>query len=544
MKYSKGDKLTEVAPITSALESSIKTASEKSNRYVGGAASDLTDVLSSVQASAKSAKTLADMHKAVHDGRMLLDDLFEGVRKSDTPEAINTKKLIGTARKEMTDTLHNEKMFPGLGENFKDADAAFSEYLTTAKNFRTAFQKKVSSIGGQEYQTSRGKAASLVKNPLSDIALEKAEVFERMSNAVESLNSISSKMAGLGTDNLQRAVGEIKNRLDKVQNARNAAILLNRMESMTGRSTLGSVVGFGLGSLAQESGMIDMPGAGMAGLVGGALLANPKTVMTYLMRLERGNHQAAMAIEEGVNKVLGLPVPATAKGAASALWGGRNIGIKDLARQIRSEDGDDDHADVDTLRLKATPLDRVQEMDGLIKAQNPLLDDIAPNTYSQMVNGHTRAMAYVKAKLPQDRDALFAGESVLSTSQMISLNRQIAAAFNPGELIHQMNEGDVRPETVEAVRTIYPEIFGQIQRKVSDALATPGAQKKMSRQKKIQLQKILGIPTTPATQNMGLLQASWETDHTANEQEGQGVSQATLAQNMTDTEATQNRRMM
>jgi hypothetical protein len=512
VKYSKGDKLSEVDNITSKLMSSIETATNKSRRYVGGAAEDLTEVLNELRTKASNAGSLADMHKAVHDARMLMDDLFEGVRKAQTPDAINTKKLITAARQEMTATLHSEKMFPGLGKNFSFADAAFSEHLTAMKEFRSAFEKKVAAKGGFAYEVGRSKAANLIKNPLSDIAIEKQAVFDRVSATVQNLASASAMMgdnpAALAA--VTREVQGIQANLDKVQKARQAAILLDRLEAKTGRVLQAQVGGYVLGEVGQETGMIDMPGAGIAGFGIGTLIANPKTVMTYLMRLERGNITAAKAIEEASKKYLGVTVSPEVSGSVKSLWsGGRSMTINQLMREVQTDEQNIADDDVSMFKQHVAPYQDLAHTENMVRGMHPGLDELAPDTYSGIVNAQQRAMQFIQSKLPPDRDALFAGKTVLAQSDKIRLDRFVRASFNPGELVQEMAEGNVRPETVEAVRAVYPDFYGNIVQSLSEQLADPKVQRGVSRRKQIELAKVLGIPTSESLQNIDMLQQAW-----------------------------------
>jgi hypothetical protein len=512
VKYTKGDKLSEVDAITSKLTNSIETAANKSRRYVGGAAEDLTEVLNELRTKASKAGSLADMHKAVHDARMLMDDLFEGVRKAQSPEAHNTKQLITAARKEMTATLHDEKMFPGLGKNFSYADAAYAEHMTAMKEFRTSFEKKVAAKGGYAYEVGRAKAANLIKNPLSDVALEKQAVFNRVSDTVQNLASASAMMsdnpAALAA--VTREVEGIKAALDKVQRARNAAILLDRIEHKTGKVLQAQVGGYALGAFAQETGLVNMPGAGIAGFGLGTLIANPKAVMTYLMRLERGNVTAAKAIEEASKKYLGMSVSPEVAGSVKSLWsGGRSMTINQLMRSLRTEEQETKTDDVSDFKQYVAPYMDVVHTENQVRSLHPGLDDLAPDTYSGIVNAQQRAMQFIQSKMPPDRDALFAGRTVLAQSDKIRLDRFVRAAFNPGELVHEMAEGNVRPETVEAVRAVYPDFYGNIVQSLSEQLADPKVQRNVSRRKQIELAKVLGIPTSESLQNIDMLQEAW-----------------------------------
>jgi hypothetical protein len=168
---------------------------------------------------------------------------------------------------------------------------------------------------------------------------------------------------------------------------------------------------------------------------------------------------------------------------------------------------------------------------------HPLLDDIAPNTYASLVNSHQRAMDFVRSKLPADRDALFAGEAVLAQSEKIRLDRYAHGAFYPATLLHEMADGNVRPETVEAVRVVYPELYSQVQKAISETLADSTLQRKLDRRKKFELSKVLGIATTESLQHIDMLQGAWEQE----EAPAPSVKPPNTANFMAPSEAIQSR---
>ena len=511
VKYSKsGDQLNEITDITGGLQKAVKTLGDKSGKYVTSAANDLQNVLDDITTKASSAKSLGEMHEVVHEGRKFLDGKFKNLRaaaESGNYEARNTLDVITKARSNLGDFLKSEKTFGKFGVDFATADAAYTELAAATKNFRKAFENKVAVKGGSESQVQLGKSASLIKNPLSDIARIKQASFDAMSNAVESLSKASENLGGEQAALMQETIAGIRKTLNKVQNARGAAILLDRLEAKTGRSLLASGVGAAAGGYMAGD---DAAVGGTLGFLGGALLANPKTIMTYLMRLERGNLAAANAAQEASSKLLNIAVPASASGALKALSGVRKQGLVESINRIDIEDHEADKDHVDLFKSRIQPLEQIRNLDDVVQQNMPLFDDIAPETYAQMVNIHSRGIVFLKSKLPPDRDALFAGKTVMSDMQKISLNRSIAAVQNPAELFHEMAEKNIRPETVEAVRTVYPELFAQIQMELSNSLADKKVQNNIDRRTRIELGKILGIPTTEATQNLDLLQQSWE----------------------------------
>lgn len=499
-----------VSDIAYKLSGTIAEAADRPNKYVGGAGQDLTTVLNELTSQASKAENLADMHKSIHNARSVFDGFFKEImekRKIGTYEERNTAKLVLEARREMNDLLHSEKMFPGAGNAYKQADDAFSEYMTVAKEFRKGFEGKVFTRGGEDYKIKRGKATGLIRSPASDLAEEKQEIFDAMTQAIESLNAASRGASPA----VETALKEINGNLNKIKAARAAGILLSNMEAKTGRALLAPVVGMALGETAQETGMTDMPGAGVAGFLGGALLANPKTVMMYLMRLERGNVAAAGAIEEASRKYLGSKIPASVSGNLDKIWRGRGTTINTLVKELGDTPDDlpDSSDDMEAFKRQLSPFGSIEHTANTARDAHPLLEDIAPNTFAALTNKQQQAIEFIRSKLPASRDSLFAGKVALAQSEKIHIDRYVQASLYPSELLHEMSEGNVRPETVEAVRMVYPEMFSQIQRSITETLADPDVQRKLSRRRKLELAKVLGIPTSESLQHVDLLQQSW-----------------------------------
>lgn len=496
---------TIVTPIVTKLDEALTKLSDRPNRYTGGAATDITDALESLKVGAASATNMSELHQVVHASRQLIDDAFGNVFKSakrtGDAAAANTRDVVMKARDELSSFLRSETHFPGFGEGFGKADKAYRQFYNAKDQFIKKFEEET--IGGAK-EVSMSKAQGMINSPLSSMARTKQEIIDKMAAAVEGLGEAS------GNQELTKAgIEQIKDVITRVKSAKAASILINRIESKTGRSLMAPAVGFAIGSGAQEIGLTDMPGAGVTGALGGALLANPKTIMTYLMRMERGNMAAANAAQEASKKLLGLPVPASAAGALKALSGVRKQGLVESLNRIELEEHEQDKDNIDLFKSRVQPLEQIKNLDYIVKQNMPLMDDIAPETYAQLVNIHSRGIVYLKSKLPPDRDALFAGKTIMSEMQKISLNRSIAAVQNPAELFHEMAEKNIRPETVDAVRVVYPELFAQIQMELSEALADKKVQAKIDRRTRIELSKVLGIPTTESTQNLDLLQGAW-----------------------------------
>ena len=78
-----------------------------------------------------------------------------------------------------------------------------------------------------------------------------------------------------------------------------------------------------------------------------------------------------------------------------------------------------------------------------------------------------------------------------------------------------MDDGVVHPETVDAVRTVYPYFFQTLQTQIMEAVTEPGA--KIPMQKAITLSRITGMPTNLSLAHAGSLNAAWSVDEYAGE---------------------------
>jgi hypothetical protein len=83
-----------------------------------------------------------------------------------------------------------------------------------------------------------------------------------------------------------------------------------------------------------------------------------------------------------------------------------------------------------------------------------------------------------------------------SDQELSKWNRYVRAVDNPMTILDDLNAGILTPESVEAVRTIYPDIYAQMSQKIIDKMAT--VKKPISYQAKLQISTLLGIPISSA----------------------------------------------
>lgn len=88
-----------------------------------------------------------------------------------------------------------------------------------------------------------------------------------------------------------------------------------------------------------------------------------------------------------------------------------------------------------------------------------------------------------------------------SDADLTKWNRYVTAVSNPKEMAKEMAGGKATPETIEAVQTLYPNLFAAIQQRVITQLMA--LEKPLPYEKKITLANIFGqqiLGTTPQTQ--------------------------------------------
>ena len=91
--------------------------------------------------------------------------------------------------------------------------------------------------------------------------------------------------------------------------------------------------------------------------------------------------------------------------------------------------------------------------------------------------------------------------------------RRLRAVENPTSILDDLAAGRLTPESIDAVRTVYPETFAEIQGQVMDRLTTMEQRgERPSYAKRVELGLLLGIPTDPTMtpESIAALQAQYQ----------------------------------
>ena len=124
-----------------------------------------------------------------------------------------------------------------------------------------------------------------------------------------------------------------------------------------------------------------------------------------------------------------------------------------------------------------------------------------------------RAVDFLDAKLPRPvtsgSDGLFKKEFIPSSLQLAKFERYLQVVEHPFSILTDLEKGTITREHVEALKTVYPTLYTELQTGILDKVTKEG--NKLSYGKKLQLGILLDIPTDESLEpiNIAGLQANF-----------------------------------
>ena len=238
--------------------------------------------------------------------------------------------------------------------------------------------------------------------------------------------------------------------------------------------------------------------AAMAAITGTPLAAIPAAVGFGLLRT-RGMSTAAAAlgnvsqlgILKGITQTMDELVGRASKGIVSpAKVASRSIGPK--VSQV--EQATKSIAALSKVQANPTGFaERIAQHTEPMRA-------VSPELASSYTESATRAIAYLAGKMPERLPANDPinpnAQRTLTTTDAIKFNRSVEAVTNPKAVLDEMAKGVVIPEHVEAIRSVYPSLFRQMQQSVLEQVAEASAKgRPISFNARIRLGTVLDAPT-------------------------------------------------
>jgi len=126
-----------------------------------------------------------------------------------------------------------------------------------------------------------------------------------------------------------------------------------------------------------------------------------------------------------------------------------------------------------------------------------------------------QAMIFLDSKLPKNNSPSIGIQAHLeefepSSQEIAKFEKYLEATLDPVSVIQDLAEGKITREGVEALRTVYPMLFQEVQQQVLKQLAE--AEEKLPYNKRLELGILLDIPTDPSLipDNIQGLQAQFD----------------------------------
>jgi hypothetical protein len=144
--------------------------------------------------------------------------------------------------------------------------------------------------------------------------------------------------------------------------------------------------------------------------------------------------------------------------------------------------------------------EQLPAIEAQVAKQTEWLAEQAPTARTEAVATAVRQVDYLNASLPKGLKAPtpYAQDLPATRAQVQGWLMRLRTVENPASLLDDVAAGKLSPEAVDAVRTVYPAMFGDMQKRVVEKLAKLQSEGRAPNlATRMQLALLLGIPTDP-----------------------------------------------
>lgn len=436
----------------------------------------------------RSRNTNGMMMPSGRDGAALgaLEDIYEGMRVN----------------------LEDTTRWGQAGIAQKEINAKWSEMLGIQRQFRESLTRNVGRSERNPWMDAHradpervAKYIDSLTNPEKDLVhgfvkkytASASDLIER----IEKNYDLPAHMAGVA----DKSRAAVKGMQGALSDAEGAIVLRNQLRDLVQAESGGGLGGAAV--LGMAGSMLGGEEAGTPlGILGAAvgLLAAPGRGVRRLAAIERivGNARSKLdgRIASHVRSVVsGKRVPAllrartaaagVARGAEVVARKGALVMSMNEAEKIYDKTRDD---------IVTVANDREGFRARVEQSLAPLADD-APAVVKAAGDRAEAAMHFLASKLPKPRkrDMMTPqlGDDRPPADELLKFARYVNAVKDPGIMVEELERGELTAETVEAVRTVYPEVYAEVRQTVMTELAN--AKQPIPYQEKTRLALLLGI---------------------------------------------------
>lgn len=394
--------------------------------------------------------TAADAFKAIEDARKALDDKIPW-NKEISGEAADAIASLKELRGKLKGALEDESVWGEAGARTSAYNNSVSDFLTSKKEFQKAFMKKVPTrSGGVTYRMDPTKSNSffnMINDPRGEIKADALKEFFRSSRQM--VDQVDKTYQSAPFDNFERES------LDT---------LIGKNEGMAQRAqkVIASQPNRGFGFVT------DIAGAAMTAMgspLGAAAMAarailDPKTAVNRLSNIERAAQKVSQTISTE-SKAVFQPASSTARRLIGPVSGQLSGAAqeKDYGKRVEALE-----------KQNASPAATADHLDWATRD----MYHVAPNISSSMQMTALRGSTFLQAKIPRPPAPTLPFDKPFKPTlpQIVKFNRYYDTVNKPLAAIDQLRDGFIHPETVEALQTVYPQLYSEMRTHVMDAVTT------------------------------------------------------------------------
>ena len=495
-------------------------------KYSSYFSKDLETLNKEIDDAKNKATTPKEYYDILTTGKRKIDDLIPWGKNITGLTEQNSIGSLKDLRGSLNDLLKDEGKWGISAKILSDMDDVMSERFRFVNpygketDFSRAFMKKVQTPSGNKFEFDPGKMYSVMTRAASEsmAGLKAQEQMKMLSNYIssipghiETLESVYSKVGKTLDPKYAQMTEGLQGKLESAAADLKSAKGAPAKYAGVGEEHLTEKAFLGLG--AHELG-VNTKTLGAIGVLTQAygMLKNPIATMTKLAQMEKAIARIGNAIDNGTRTLV--------KGADLVVSKGRGY----IAAGVSSQFGNTRERNESNFKRRVNNIQSVTQdpmkfMDNI----NQATKDIHPHApqISQMISQKaSTAASFLASKIPQHgKSGLLDSDWKFSQTEMSVFNRYYEAVKNPMKVLKQASAGTLTPEAVEAVQTVYPKLFEQMQSSIMRHLIDVKPEK-ISHQKKVMLSMITGQKMTGTLDPIifGNIQASYGLSQMENKQ--------------------------
>lgn len=334
----------------------------------------------------------------------------------------------------------------------------------------------------------------------------RAASLDKASAALERNRALQTKIVDLSSKPASERLTQISDALESLNAPKSTA----SMGDTLGGLALGHMVSAATG----------IPGIGPAVVAGKAIAGVVKKLGANTAQLAERGSKAITTFLDATKHAAPARVVAT-KALSSVAYGASKPSGKNLADLYHARSSEireltaPGPTGVPEMRMEARQ--KMAARLAPIRAANPIAAD-------RIETNRANAVAFLASKLPRKPDLPGMGTHdgwQPSDMEMRGWARYVAAVEDPHGIIERLASGEVTPEDAEAMRSVYPEMYADVQREIMGSLGELRA--KLPYKRRLALSIFSGIPVDPALDPrvLAILQGSFAAE--------QGTQSGTMA---------------